>query len=74
MATVLRAVIYLISLLVCLAIVVLLLVITYEEPAPGMGCRVLGSQIVRAQNGLRMECVENAETGHLYWRVMKERQ
>jgi len=65
---------YLIPLLVVLALGVLTLVLVTEEPARGTGCKMLGETIVRKQDGSKLQCIKNVQTGKLFWKEIETRK
>lgn len=70
----LRVFVYLVFSLMILGAVVLVLVLTYETPAPGTPCTVLGQHVIRDQDGMHLECDKNVSTGKLFWRTVSERK
>lgn len=65
---------YLIPLLLLVALGTLAVVVLTDQPSPGTRCPVLGIQYMRKQDGIRLQCAKNTQTGHLFWRVVEERK
>lgn len=65
---------YLLPLLGLVALGALAVVVFTDQPSPGTRCPSLGTQYVRKQDGVRLQCIKNSQTGHLFWRVVEERK
>lgn len=58
---------YLIPLLFIVALATLAVVVWYERPGVGDSCRYAGEVITREQDGRRLQCVRNSDTGKQFW-------
>ncbi len=58
---------YLIPLLFMVALVTLGVVVWYERPGVGDSCQYAGEVITRKQDGGRLQCFRNSDTGKQFW-------